>query len=118
MSATADDIIDEIDAAALSPMTHIVTRCLYRHIPVQDDLQRKVIRVFDDGGQQSEMAVFEAALWEKIKSLDARYQGALRLLLCLTRPSEVIDWYLAGFMILWAREQGVAEQQIIEAFHV
>ena len=64
------------------------------------------------------MAAFQGVLWEKINSLDVESQGGLRLLVALTRPNEVIDWYLAEFMILWARQQGVAEHQIIDAFHI
>jgi hypothetical protein len=117
MSANADDIIGEIDAAALNPMTHVVTRNLCRHIALQDDLQKEVVNAFDEGDQPSEMAAFQAGLWAKIDSLDVRDQGGLRLLVALTRPDEVIDWYMAEFMILWARQQGVAEHRIIDAFH-
>lgn len=118
MSANADDLIKEIDAAALRPMAHVVTRGLYRHIPLQDDFQKEVVNAFDGGGQPSEMAAFQVALWAKIKSTDVENQGGLRLLVALTRPDEVIDWYLAGFMIQWAREQGIAEHHIIDAFHL
>jgi hypothetical protein len=118
MGANADDLIGEIDAATLRPMTHIVTRRLCSHIPLQDDLQKAIINAFDEGSQPDEMAAFQKALWARIDSSDVRNQGGLRLLVALTRPDEVIDWYLAGFMILWAREQGIAEYQIIDAFHI
>ena len=118
MSANADKLISEIEAGTLSPMTHVVTRSLYRHIALRDDMQREIVKAFDDGLPQSTMAALQAGLWAKIKSLDVRSQGGLRLLVGLTRPNEIIDWYLAEFMILWAREQGLAEQQIIDACHV
>jgi hypothetical protein len=118
MSTNADELIGEIDAAAINPTTHAVTRSLYRHIQLQDALQNKVVAAFDEGCQPCDMAAFQGVLWEKINSLDAESQGGLRLLVALTRPNEVIDWYLAEFMILWARQQGVAEHQIIDAFHI
>ena len=64
------------------------------------------------------MAAYQAALWTKIVSLVAESQGGSRLLVTLTRPNEDIDWYLAEFMIRWARQQGVAEHHIIDAFHI
>ncbi len=118
MCANADNLIGEIDAAAINPTTHAVTRSLYQHIPLRHALQEKIITAFDAGGQTHEMAAFQTALWTKIDSLDAESQGGLRLLVALTRPDEIIDWYLAEFMIIWARQQGVAEHQIIDAFHI
>ncbi len=118
MTANADDLITEIDAAVINPMTHPVTRGLFRHIPLHDAFQNEVVTAFDKGSQPEDMAAFQPALWEKIDGLDPSSQGGLRLLVSLTRPNEIIDWYLAEVMILWAREQGVAEQQIIDAFHV
>ena len=117
MTANADDvIIGEIDAGAIRPMTHAVTRNLYRHIPLIDALQTEVVSAFDGGSQRHDMAGNQDALWSKIDGLDPDNQGAFRLLVALTKPDEVIDWYLAEFMILWARQQGVTEQQIIDAF--
>jgi hypothetical protein len=118
MSANADDLIGEIDAAAMNPRAHAVTRSLYQHIPLRHALQEEVVTAFDKGGEPHRMAAFQAALWTKIESLDAESQGGLRLLVALTQPNEVIDGYLAEFMILWARQEGVAEHQIIEAFHI
>lgn len=117
MGTNADDLIAEIDAAAINPMTHLVTRGLYRHIPLDDALQSEVVTAFDQGDQLEAMATFQPALWKMIEGLEPANQGGLRLLVSLTRPDEPIDWYLAEFMILWARQQGVAEHQIIEAFH-
>jgi hypothetical protein len=117
MSANADDLIAEIDAGAINPMTHPVTRGLFRHIPLHDAFQNEVVTAFDKGGQPEDMAAFQPALWEKIGSLDPSSQGGLRLLVSLTRPNELIDWYMAEFMVLFARQQGVAEHQIIDAFH-
>jgi hypothetical protein len=117
MTANADDvIIGEIDAGTISPMTHVVTRNLYRHIPLIDTLQTEVVSAFDEASQRHDMAAHQDALWTKIEGLEPDNQGAFRLLVALTRPDEVIDWYLAEFMILWARQQGVTEHQIIDAF--
>jgi hypothetical protein len=118
MNAAADDLITEIDAAAIIPMTHAVTRGLYRHISLRDALQNEVVAAFDNGGQSLDMADFRAALWTKIDSLDAESQGGLRLLVALTHPDKDIDWHMAEFIILWARQEGVTEHQIIEAFHI
>ena len=76
MSADADDVIAEIDAATISPMTHFVTRSLYRHIPLQDELERKIVNAFDGGSQAKDMAVLESALWAKIDKSDVERQGA------------------------------------------
>lgn len=117
MNTNADDLIGEINAASISPMTHAVTRGLYRHIPLRDALQNEIVAAFDDCRKSLDMAAFQVALWSKINSLEADDEGGLRLLVALTRPDEVIDWYIAEFMILWARQQGVSECQIIDAFH-
>ncbi|MCL9998419.1 MAG: hypothetical protein NBV68_03480 [Erythrobacter sp.] len=117
MAGDADSLIREIDEGAISPMTHIVTRNLYRHISLSDALREKVVAAFDDCSQPHDMAALEAAVWAEIGKTSVENQGGLRLLIGLTRPNEIIDWYLAEFMILWAREEGVTEQHIIDAFH-
>ena len=43
-------------------------------------------------------------------------QSGLRLSNCLVRPDETVASRLAEYLILWARQQGLSEQQIIEAF--
>lgn len=117
MTANADSIIQEIDEGAITPMTHSVSRSLFRHIKLAAALQQKVVAAFDDGSEAYEMAALEAAVWAEIGNASVEHQGGLRLLIGLTRPNEIIDWYLAEFMILWARQEGVTERHIIDAFH-
>ncbi len=56
-------------------------------------------------------------MWADMHSLAVDQQSGLRLSNCLVRPDEAVDWHLAEYIILWARQQGLSEQQIIEAFH-
>lgn len=63
------------------------------------------------------MAPLQSQMWAKIMSLAPAEQSGLRLSSCLTRPDVMIDWELGEYLILWARQQGLSEQQIIAAFH-
>jgi hypothetical protein len=118
MTVNADDvIIREIDAAAISPMSHAVTRNLYRHIPLLDALQTAVVSAFDETSQPQNKADLQHALWRKIEGLNPDRQGCFRLLVILTRPDEVIDQQLAEYMILWAREQWVTTLNRTAANH-
>lgn len=53
-----------------------------------------------------------------MKPLPIDQQSGLRLSNCLARPDEEVDWHLAGYLTLWARQQGITERQIVDAFHM
>ncbi|WP_448537488.1 hypothetical protein [Sphingobium yanoikuyae] len=116
MNLAADSIIEEIDAGSIHPTTHLVVRALHEHINLADDLQREALAAFDRGDQSADTDL-QSAMWTKIRELAVEDQSGMRLSICLTRPNEAIDWYLAEYIIGWAREQGVEERQIIDAFH-
>lgn len=117
MSTNADDVVDEIDAGILKPLAHAVARALFRHIPVSDNVLGDLISAFDKGAKSEELSKFQADLWARIGTLDIDEQGGLRLAVSLIRPDEAIDWHLAEYFVLWARQQGVSEGSIYSAFH-
>lgn len=116
-TANADVLIDEIDAGRLQPMTLAVVREMHRHMPLDDSLQINALAAFDRGDSPADMTALQTQMWAKIMSLGAAEQSGLRLSNCLTRPNVMVDWELGEYLILWARQQGLSEQQIIVAFH-
>lgn len=116
-ATNADVVIDEIDAGLLRPMALKVVRELHKHMRLHDKLQMDALGAFDRGDQPGDMAPLQSQMWAKIMSLAPAEQSGLRLSSCLTRPDVMIDWELGEYLILWARQQGLSEQQIIAAFH-
>ncbi|WP_221234911.1 hypothetical protein [Sphingomonas aerophila] len=116
-SLDADTIIAEIDAGAIRPTTHKVVRALHRHMQLQAEIQRRALDTFDRGEQSSRGAEVAQEMWAAMHPLAVDQQSGLRLSNCLVRPDEAVDWHLAEYLILWARQQGLSEQQIIEAFY-
>jgi len=112
-----DEIVGRIDADQLHPMSHPVTRALIEHIPDYSEEDRMLIEAFDANLLDAQDRV-DQVLWSRINALPVSKQGRLRLLWQLLRPSESVDWQLAEYMILWARNEGVSEEQICSAFGV
>ncbi|QHD69244.1 hypothetical protein GS397_20775 [Sphingobium yanoikuyae] len=113
----ADSLIEEIDSGTIAPRTWPVIRALHRHMSQISPLQRNILVAFDRGDSPDSMAPLRDMLWASIRSQSPDEQGCLRLSVGLTRDDEPIDAYLAEFLIQWAREQKLTEQQIIDAFH-
>jgi hypothetical protein len=84
---------------------------------LDDPLQIAALAAFDRGDPPADMTELQSQMWTKIMSLGAEEQSGLRLSCCLTRPDVAVDWELGEYLILWARQQGLTEQQIIMAFH-
>ncbi|WP_067738512.1 hypothetical protein [Novosphingobium naphthalenivorans] len=116
-SINADNIIEEIDAGCLQPALQKVVRVFHQFIRIEDELQGKALAAFDRGETPEELALLQRQIWAKIDKLDPAQQSGLRLSICLTGPDGPVDWHLAEYLILWARQQGLSEQQIIDAFH-
>ena len=114
----ADILIQEIDAGCVKPMTRSVVRVLHYHMHLDDPLQAEAVSAFDRGAQTTEMSEISTRFWTKIDRLGVADQSGLRLSNCLTRPDKAVDWELAEYLIFWARQQGLSEQQIIHAFRV
>jgi hypothetical protein len=106
----ADDIIQQIDRGALRPIGKVVARSLLRKI----DFRHEIITRHDRGEEINPLSG-QDALWKQINALPAEQQGALRLLVSLAHEGE-IDWYAAEFFILWARQEGLSERAIGDAF--
>ncbi len=81
------------------------------------EIQRRALDTFDRGEQSSRGAEVAQELWAAMRSLPVDQQSGLRLSNCLAKPDEAVDWHLAEYLIMWARQQGLSEQQIIEAFY-
>jgi hypothetical protein len=116
-AANADVLIDEIDAGRLKPMTLAVVRDMHRHMLLDDPLKIEALAAFDRGDPPADMTALQSQMLAKIMSLGAEEQSGLRLSSCLMRPNATVDWELGEYLILWARQQGLTEQQIIMAFH-
>jgi hypothetical protein len=109
------EIVDRIDADKLHPMSHPVTRALIEHITDYSEEDRMLIEAFDATLLDAQDWI-SGQLWSRINALPWKKQGRLRLLVTLLRPNEPIDWELAEYMIAWARDEGVSEEQICSAF--
>ncbi|MBO9698107.1 MAG: hypothetical protein J7499_18080 [Sphingopyxis sp.] len=112
----ADLIIDKIDAGELAPGTWPIVRAFHEHITLGHALQREALEAFDQKAAPAVSAAIQSRIWQEIKQLGPSNDSGLRLSNCLVRPDEPIDWHLAEYLIGWARQQGLSEQQIIEAF--
>ena len=109
----ADDaIIPQIDAGVIRPKVNEVARALLRKMNFEHDIIARY-----DRGENSEPMSGHDALWRQIDQLPSDQQGALRLVVSLAHYVE-IDWYTAEFFILWARQAGLSEHEISEAFGV
>ena len=113
----ADALIDEIDAGRLQHMKLAVIRDLHRHMLLDDPLQIDALAAFDRGDPAADMTALQSQFWAKIMSLGAEEQSGFRLSWCLRRSDVAVDWQLGEYLILWARQQGLTEQQIVMAFH-
>uniref|UniRef100_UPI0035CB0795 hypothetical protein n=1 Tax=uncultured Sphingomonas sp. TaxID=158754 RepID=UPI0035CB0795 len=107
----ANAIIKQIDSGTLRPMGNVVARALLEKI----GFQHEIIAQYDRG-EAIEWLPGTDTLWMQINALPVGRQGGLRLVANLTHPEGALDGYAAEFFILWAREQGVSEFGIGEAF--
>lgn len=115
--ANADTVVEKIDKGALAPRTHKVVRELHRHMPLTEAVQQRALSIFDRGEQSKHGEELVGELWALMANEPIDRQSGLRLTNCLARPDEAVDWQLAEYLVLWAREQRLSEQQIIDAFH-
>ncbi|MCJ2184525.1 hypothetical protein MTR62_17775 [Novosphingobium sp. 1949] len=116
--ANADTVVDEIHEGTLRPRTHKVVRALHWHMRLVETVQQRALVAFDRGEQNTQGLALQSEMWAMMKPLPIDQQSGLRLSNCLARPDEEVDWHLAEYLTLWARQQGISEQQIIDAFHV
>jgi hypothetical protein len=108
-----DEIVGRIDADQLHPMSHPVARALIEHIPDYSEEDRRLIAAFD--ANVDAQAWFDR-LQSRIDALPVNKQGRLRLLWQFRIPNGPVDWQLAEYLIAWARDEGVSEDQICSAF--
>ena len=111
-----DEIIGRIDAGRLHSLSHQVARTLVEHIQNFSDQDQALIAAFDGNVLVSQ--AWRGSLWSKIQALPVKEQGRLWLLWQLIRPNEQVGWELAEYMIAWARDEGVSEEEICSAFGV
>lgn len=112
----ADLIIDKIDAGELAPSTLPIVRAFHEHITFKHPLQREALEAFDQKAAPAVLSAIQSRIWQEIDQLGPSNDSGLRLSNCLVRPDEPVDWHLAEYLIDWARQQGLSEQQIIGAF--
>ena len=113
----ADVIVEKIDNGELSPSSHRVMRRLCDLLTYTDLADAELITAFDSG-EAMDGDRWQVPLWERIWALPVDQQGPLRILSGLLIPDQQVDWELAEYLIHWARERGVADGDIIEAFGV
>ena len=114
-ASNADTLIDQIDDGLIHVRRHDVIRALYQGLPLGDVEQQEFIAAYDSD-LPVDVAMWSTRLWSKIERLPLERQGGLRLLVGLLMPNQELEGYEAEYFILWARQQGVTETQIIEAF--
>lgn len=112
----ADSIIAKIDAGEFAPSTLPVVRAFHDHITLKHVLQREALEALDRKAAPAVLSEIHSRIWQEIDRLGMSDDSGLRLSNCLVRPDEPIDWQLAEYLIAWARQQGLSEQQIIGAF--
>jgi hypothetical protein len=112
----ADSIIAKINAGELAPSTLPIVRAFHEHLTLKHPLQREALEAFDQQAAPAVFSAIQSRIWQEIDKLDPLMDGGLRLSNCLVRPDEPIDWHLAEYLIEWARQQGLSEQQIIGSF--
>jgi hypothetical protein len=117
-TTNAETIIEKIDGNVLRPTTHLVVRALHQHMRLDAAVQQRTLGTFDRDEQHLQGAELQREIWTIIEALPINQQSGLRLSNCLARPDELIDGHLAEYLMLWARQQGLTEQQIIDAFHM
>jgi hypothetical protein len=115
--SNADTIVELIDNGVLAPRTHKVVRELHRHMALNEALQQRTLGLFDRGEQSKLREELIGELAAAIESAPVDQRSGLRLTNCLAKPDEAVDWQLAEYLVLWAREQNLSEQKIIDAFH-
>jgi hypothetical protein len=111
----AHAILAMIDNGELRLSANRVTRRLCDHVRYSDPSDLELITAFDSGDAMDQ-ARWLMPLWERIVALPMNKQGALRLLWGLLIADEPLERYDAEFLIHWAREQGVQEEEILRAF--
>ncbi len=112
-SHNADALVQQIDAGTLRPKGNAVARALLKKIGFQHEIITRY-----DCGDLIERRRGSDPLWQQINALPVDQQGSLRLVASLARPESELDWYEAEFFIEWARQEGVSEVGIAEAFGV
>ena len=110
----ADILIDEIDAGLIA-QSHTVARSLLACVDPEDRDLRALMTAYD-AGKNIEATEWAPRIWPKIEALPPQRQGALRLGVNLFCPDGILDWEAAGYLIHWARIEGVSEADIIRAF--
>lgn len=111
------DMVAKIDDGVLAPRSQKVVRALHRYMRLSEAVQQRAVSIYDRGEQGKYGEELAGELWALIKSAPADQQSGLRLTSLLISPDEAVDWQLAEYLVLWAREQKLSEQQIMDAFH-
>ena len=112
----ADVVIDLIDSERLMPKWHSVVRELCKHIDLE--APDRALLALIDGGKVPDADSQLRVLWRRITSQPVERESIPRLLTALLIPDQQLDWFGAEMVIHWARQEGVSEEHICEAFGV
>src|SRR5205085_3300772 len=111
-----DVIVGLIDSEQIAPKYHSVARAICDHIDLAAS-DRALLALIDEGNvPDSDDRLRD--LWQRITSQPVEREGVPRLLTALLTPDQPIDWFGAEMIVHWARQEGVSEEQICEAFGV
>jgi hypothetical protein len=112
----ADLVVDLIDSERLAPRSHSVARAICRHIDL-DAPDRALLALIDEKNVPDADGRLKE-LWHRITSQPVEREGIPRLLSALLIPDQEMDWFGAEMVVHWARQEGVSEEHICQAFGV
>ena len=112
----ANVVTDLIDSERLAPRYHPVARAICNHIDLAAP-DRALLALIDERNVPDSDGQLDE-LWHRITSQPVEREGIPRLLTLLLMPDEKMDWFGAEMVVHWARQEGVSEEQICEAFGV
>ncbi|MBX7497138.1 hypothetical protein K3172_14865 [Qipengyuania sp. 6B39] len=113
----ADSLVTEIDAGAQFGGSNAVAGSLCARAAPKDEVWNKAVgAVRDDlltaGHREHLINQFR----NTFLAMPNGKQGPWRLAWLMLREAQDIDWELAEYLILWSREMGLSDDQIIDAF--
>ena len=91
-----------------------MVRRLAEHFVELSPLCAEIIEAFDTGDSVGDLDLLNR-LWIEIESLPLSRQGGRRTMVTLLQPDRDIDGYEAGFLLLWAEEEGLSPEAFVSA---
>jgi hypothetical protein len=114
-SSNADATIALIDSGRLRPWKHQFIRAIFTAVADPTVQERQILAATNCDADRKQPQPLDL-LWSWIEERPLGEQGGLRMLVGLFHPDRPINGLEAEYLIDWARERGVDERHIVEAF--